>query len=315
MRVVMPQADKPPVTTRRLGRSRLFAQGDLPERLLRWHAPRANRWERLDVVAGEITTQWLNAASVVDASMGAGQTCWIGPGTRWRIAAMGTDAAFTLEVHADESCEPAQPQPLRAQLLDAMQTVHANDVRQIAELASTLVVGAPVLLRACFSATPALTQALRTTGVSWFWHPLEVGVDTCVAVLGRTHEVMDLGDYLGRDHALIEAALAGALRGDTQRLRWLHGLLGRHLRIEEELLFPAYLQTGGRAGWVRGLCNEHRMLRHGLSRLDDPNDRRRFLLLLDGHDEKEEQIVYPDIIARLQDAAPELTRKVMAFVG
>ena len=96
-----------------------------------------------------------------------------------------------------------------------------------------------------------------------------------------------------------------------QRMRWLRNALARHLVIEEQLLFPAYLAAGGRAGWVRGLCNEHALLRRDLERLHDAGARRRFLLLLDGHDEKEEQIVYPDIIARAVAGDDALTRAVL----
>jgi hypothetical protein len=35
------------------------------------------------------------------------------------------------------------------------------------------------------------------------------------------------------------------------------------------------------------------------------------VLLLDGHDEKEEQIVYPDILAKLGGDAPSLGRQAM----
>ncbi len=126
-------------------------------------------------------------------------------------------------------------------------------------------------------------------------------------------------EYLGRDHAVIEAALARALRGDARGVAWLHASLQRHLAIEEQLLFPAYLKAGGREAWVRGLCNEHAHLRKQLDLLfDDDADvtlraRRRFTLLLDGHDEKEEQIVYPDILARVGADLVELTRAAILY--
>jgi iron-sulfur cluster repair protein YtfE (RIC family) len=101
------------------------------------------------------------------------------------------------------------------------------------------------------------------------------------------------------------------LRGDAEHEAWLRNVLTRHMRIEEQVLFPAYLDAGGNAGWVRGLCNEHRQLELHLDRLSEAESRRRFLLLLDGHDEKEEQIVYPDILAKLGDDAQGLGRQAM----
>ena len=143
------------------------------------------------------------------------------------------------------------------------------------------------------------------------WHPLATEYRSHAALVVRSAQAVGLADYLGRDHAVIEATLAGALRGDAERGRWLRNLLARHLVIEEDVLFPAWLQAGGNPGWARGLRNEHAHLRRDLDHLDDAVARRRFLLLLDGHDEKEEQIVYPDILARLGRDADRLAMEAM----
>jgi hemerythrin superfamily protein len=47
------------------------------------------------------------------------------------------------------------------------------------------------------------------------------------------------------------------------------------------------------------LLNEHRYLREHLAHFDQPDARRKFLRLLDAHDEKEEQVIYPAIGAHL----------------
>lgn len=307
----------PPGTTRLLGCSRRYVHADVPQRLRRWHAPRANRWERLQVESGTVDTQWLEAADVRVMRIVAGRSRWIGPGTRWRIAGMTADAAFTLAIHADQTSEAAQPQRLRADVLDQLPVVEVASASQLAGALRGLNAGEPIRLRAELTAHSSLCDVLRDGGGTWFWHPLATCADGLVAVVGRTVAKADLADYLGRDHALIEAALAGALAGEPERLLWLRNLLSRHLRIEEDVLFPAYLRAGGREGWVRGLCNEHRMLQRLLPQLDEPSSRRRLLLLLDGHDEKEEQLVYPDIIARLGDAGGAVARAVALhpFVG
>lgn len=303
----------PPGTTRLLGCSRRYVQADLPARLRHWHAPRANRWERMQVVAGAIDVQWLEPAGVANACLLTGQSRWIGPGTRWRIVGMTADAVFTLEIHADQTSDAAQPQRLRGDVLDAMPVVEIVSASQLDGVLQALVAGQSILFRAAFAAPNTLREAMRESNGRLFWHPLELGDEACVAVLGYAAEPVGLADYLGRDHALIEAALAGALSGQPERKLWLHNLLARHLRIEEDVLFPAYLRAGGREGWVRGLCNEHRMLQRCLPLLDEPSARRRFLLLLDGHDEKEEQIVYPDIIARLGVATADVARTVVQY--
>ncbi|MCW5570502.1 MAG: hypothetical protein KIT78_05360, partial [Steroidobacteraceae bacterium] len=71
--------------------------------------------------------------------------------------------------------------------------------------------------------------------------------------------------------------------------------------------------AGGQTDWVQGLLRDHQDLSHHLPRLDDPRARRRFLLVLDGHDEREEQIVYPDIMGRLAADAAALATRIMHY--
>ncbi len=51
--------------------------------------------------------------------------------------------------------------------------------------------------------------------------------------------------HLWNDHAVIEAALAGALSDNVEYVGRLHAVLERYLAIEAQLLFPAYLEAGG----------------------------------------------------------------------
>lgn len=296
---------------RKLGRSRRYSLSDLPERLRRWHAPRANRWERLCVIAGRLAVEALEADAITVQILIAADTRWIAPGLRWRIAELGEEAQFELEIHADDASSASAPQSVRAVLLDEAGSAQVDDVQSLDAVLRSLEPGHRRIVRAGFDIGPVVRAAMADGGGMLCWHPLDAGPDAHAALIVRASRTVGLVEYLGRDHAVIEAALAGALRGDAERGRWLRNLLARHLWIEEELLFPAWLGVGGNPGWERGLRNEHTRLRRDLEHLDDAVARRRFLLLLDGHDEKEEQIVYPDILARLGDAAAALTPRAI----
>lgn len=302
---------EPSPQRRQLGRSRSYTCDDVPPRLLNWHAPRANRWERLCVESGELAVEWLDADGVRTEVLANGMTRWVAPGTRWRINRIEAHARFALEVHADDATAAAAPLPLRAALLDEAHCVTIDTAAELAQLLDELSAGARALVRASFDFSAAMREAIARSTGRLCWHPLAADGGGLTALVARAGQPIDLLEYLGRDHAVIESALAGALRGDAERMQWLRNSLARHLVIEEEMLFPAYLAAAGNPGWVRGLCNEHQHLKRHLDHLDDPASQRRFLLLLDGHDEKEEQIVYPDIVLHLGSGLVGLYRQVM----
>ncbi len=306
-----PDITPKPEHPRRLGRSRVYTAEDLPERLSHWHSPRVNRWERLCVTAGTLTIERLDATGSAIEKLQAGEAHWIAPGVRWRVAETGPDTRFEFEVHADSLGQADAPQQLRSELLDEAERVTAADSNALFARVKALAPGERCLVETHCEADDSIAQIFGDDTL--FWHPLAARSQGITALAARAEHPFDLAEYLGRDHAVIEATLAGTLRGDEEYGRWLAASLARHLAMEEELLFPAYEAAGGRTAWVRGLKNEHRYLRQYLGELHQADGRRKFLRLLDGHDEKEERVVYPDILAHLGDRAEELLIRITTF--
>lgn len=300
-----------PEQPRQLGDARSYTAADVSGRLRHWHAPRVNRWERLRITAGTLIIEYLRATGLTRVRLVAGEQRWFAPGTRWRVADMNGDDRFELELHADTKGQAEAPQPLRSELLDRSVRVTVADTRALQQLAEALPAGERRIVEARYAYRP-LPEALLDSA-TLFWHPLDCGPDFFTALIARSEQPFDLPAYLGRDHAVIEATLGGALEGDAEKTRWLHSTLERHLHIEEELIFPAYLAAGGPAAWIKGLKSEHQYLRQYLSGLAEPGSRRKFLRLLDGHDEKEERVVYPDILTHLGTRAPALRTRALGF--
>lgn len=286
-----------PEQSRLLGRSLPYTLDNLPERLRQWHAPRINRWERLWVTGGTLTIQYLGASGASNAELVLGENRWFAPGTRWRVLHIAPDSTFELETHADSKGQAEAPQPLRSTLLEDARTVTVADAPALGALLRALPTGGRCIVDAHFDLSTWADTTLATHTL--FWHPLAATTDCFTVLVARSDQPFDLPAYLGRDHAVIEATLGGALAGDARYSRWLRSTLERHLRIEEALIFPAYLAAGGRKGWIDGLKSEHGYLRQYLGELDQPTSRRRLLRLLDAHDEKEEQVIYPDIQAHV----------------
>ncbi len=265
------------------------------------------------MTAGPLGIERLGAAGVAAEWLAADATRWIAPGTRWRVAQIGSTARFELEIYAEAQSVTVTPHPLREALLAEAERVECANAHACEGVITHLAVGGRCVLHGHCDWRVPLRAAMEKSGQTLFWHPLITGGDGFTAFIARAARPFDLAEYLGRDHAVIEAALAGMLHGDAEYARWLRATFERHLHIEEDLLFPAYIEAGGRAAWVRGLKNEHTHLRQYLTSLAEPDSRRKFLRLLDGHDEKEERIVYPDMLAHLGSRADDLTTSAILF--
>jgi tellurite resistance-related uncharacterized protein len=307
--LVTGQRDQPE-QPRLLGRSRAYTLANLPERLRQWHAPRINRWEKLWVTADSLALEHLGANGATGVELREGQHRWFAPGTRWRVVRMTADSRFELEIYADVKGQAEAPQPLRSRLLEDASTATAAGAPALAALLHALPAGERRIVHAHFD--PATWRARTSDSRTLFWHPLAASRGGFTVLVARSDEPFDLRAYLGHDHAVIETALGGALAGDSRCDAWLRASLERHLRMEE-LLFPAWLAAGGREAWVTGLKLEHVWLRQYLGELEQPISRRRFLRLLDGHDEKEERVIYPDILAHVGAGANALLDAAIAW--
>ena len=151
------------------------------------------------------------------------------------------------------------------------------------------------------------------------WSILEEGTGTwCVLVTRHAasdSKALSPAAYLEWDHDRLDSLLAAhaeALRSGRmdeawQRFREFSAGLRHHIRMEEEVLFPAFekaMQDGG-CGPTTVMRQEHRMIEALLDRMAaamaDPGAglaprellRRDLLELLGEHNAKEEHIVYP----------------------
>lgn len=299
-----------PENPRRIGRSRVYSADDVAERLRRWHAPRNGRWERLTVLAGELMAEYLEPGGARCIALGQDEATWVAPGTRWRVAEMDARCRFQLEIHADSDADCLRdPERPPSALLDEAVRRAAGDVAALGELMRELPVGQHCIVECRFDVS-LLTRDVWSSG-TLSWHPL--ARERCLfrGLIVRTPQPFGLVEYLVRDHAVIEAALGGALSGNDECAHWLRATLDRHLRIEEALVFPAWMRAGGPPARVQGLMNEHKYLRCYVEQLGQPEGARRFARLLDGHDDKEERLVYPEVVDSLKTGAEDLLLDAM----
>lgn len=238
---------------------------------------------------------------------------WFGPGAGWRVTRIDATTRFELEVHGKAAAATACMPPGRARLLDDARQFHCPTAGDLETRLPEMAAGPGCLVHGDFDLRRARTVLGALRGVTLSWHPLEASGAKFVAFVQCLDRPLALDDYLRRDHAVIESALAGFLRGRDDRYPWLVSLLERHIRIEEALVFPPYLEAGGRGAWVRSLEMEHRQLRGLMCDATPDTIRGRLPRMLDSHDEKEERIVYPDVIGILGAFGAELAARAVLF--
>jgi hemerythrin-like domain-containing protein len=123
--------------------------------------------------------------------------------------------------------------------------------------------------------------------------------DTVTACLSRDNDLLDA--ILGRVCTSVESRRLETARGECHDFE---GAFARHVRIEEELLFPLFeVRTGLTDGPTAGLRHEHsemkaavRTMCVGLERLDLGQFREGLALLREvmaHHNSREEGILYP----------------------
>jgi iron-sulfur cluster repair protein YtfE (RIC family) len=137
---------------------------------------------------------------------------------------------------------------------------------------------------------------------------VESGFESVTAYLGWDH------DRLGESLRSVSAAVGrGAFEEAASRYEDFELGLLRHLRIEEELIFPVFEARSGIVNGPTGVMrDEHRqarigltLMRQGLKRGDGgvyDDGRRFFESVLHDHNAKEEHILYPTLDSLLRPA-------------
>ena len=204
-------------------------------------------------------------------------------------------------------------------VVDVREIAPAGRHARIFEAFESLPDGGEMVLVVDHDPKPLLYQLQAERASCYDWSVLEEGPEVWRILIAR-HSASDLkarsaSAYLGWDHDRLEALLAGCdaalaagrVEDAVHRFAEFRTGLKRHIRMEEEVLFPAFERaTGaGEQGPTAVMRQEHRIIEGILDRmvasLADPRGsaderetlRRELLNVLGEHNAKEEHIVYP----------------------
>ncbi|MDD2720877.1 MAG: hemerythrin domain-containing protein [Gallionella sp.] len=139
-----------------------------------------------------------------------------------------------------------------------------------------------------------------------------------------------IAEYLGSDHQRCDVAFAdaeaAALSGDWDTAQTaftaFQNDMAKHFRMEEEILFPALLAANGPSGPVQVMRMEHAQMNDLLDQLADALQARShsfggiaetLLIVMQQHNLKEEQILYPIADRLLESACDEIIARMQAI--
>ncbi|TAM88780.1 MAG: hemerythrin domain-containing protein [Candidimonas sp.] len=261
-----------------------------------WHAPRFDRSMQITIPGGTLIIETLDFSRIAAYSLCAGDDLWIGSGVRWRIRPGENNVTPTVKLYR-MSYDPLQPpdsRRSRAHWFGSIPRISVGTRQQMAAALRSMRLDDPTLVGGPADIVQSLLDSDDSTFL--YWHPLLIDNDGVVLVVIKASRPIDIDTYLSRDHALIEALLIRAVHDGGEALVWLRFVLGRHLDIEENYLFPKWVEVGGDEKEVPKLLRDHHFIRDYLDHFDSPDFKAHiFFNLLDGHDEKEERSVYSKI--------------------
>lgn len=187
-----------------------------------------------------------------------------------------------------------------------------------------LAPGAALLLVNDHDPKPLLFTFQRQLTGRYDWSYLEEGPETFRVRIGRRASsrdgVLAVGDLMGFDHDRLDVLLAevGAAAAESAWSRageifaTFRVGLARHIRAEEEVLFPAFDRIAGTppdAGPAAVMRSEHRDIERIMNRVagalgeGQPPPLEDLVAVLAAHNRKEEHVLYPMVDDRLDDMA------------
>lgn len=143
-------------------------------------------------------------------------------------------------------------------------------------------------------------------------------METLVEFMSKEHKACDKSFAIAE-----EAAFTGNWRAADDAFKTFLACMARHFRMEEDYLFPALIDAGGPAGPIQVMTMEHAQM-DGLlvgmaSHLASRNlqaysgQAETLLILMQQHNLKEEQILYPLAQRFLSSRWDELHKSMLAI--
>jgi uncharacterized protein (DUF2249 family)/hemerythrin-like domain-containing protein len=211
-----------------------------------------------------------------------------------------------------------------AEILDVRALEPKERHKEIFDRYITLGPGEAFILVNDHEPKPLLYQFQAEHYGEFEWWPLESGPDVWRVQVGKalvSGAATSLAGYMQTDHARLDSIMgrfkgsvkAGAFDEALKHFKEFDLGLRRHIKVEEELLFPAFEEKTGMkdAGPTMVMRMEHEEIRDTLSRTLNATEKSdtgaateatdALVNYLSDHNMKEEHVLYPELDACVND--------------
>jgi tellurite resistance-related uncharacterized protein/uncharacterized protein (DUF2249 family) len=247
-------------------RTPIFEQLVLPEGLQNSHRTSYGVWGEIVVESGLLRYDWLD---------GSGESWYLGEGDvgvipaelPHRIEPISDDARFYLQLYrAGEDRSQCMPDPGASGVLDLRTLPTPLRHQQVFNAFDALSPGESLVFISDRDPRPLLGRFTVLRRHRFLWLPQAAAVGRWIVSLSRREDdfAPTIGEALQADHDRLDALLdlsiekvAAGESADDALSDFCWGLR-RHFRIEEQYLFPKFVEVGGPAEAVQVMAGEHR---------------------------------------------------------
>ena len=289
-----------------VNRTPTFDPLELPEGLRERHSTSDGVWGEIVVESGALRYDWLDGSGE-SWNLARGEVGVIPAELPHRIEPLSVDARFHLQLYrADGGREDETFEVDGREMLDLRPFPAALRHQQVFSAFDALKPGESLVFIKDRDPRPLLGRFAALRPHRYLWLPQAASGDRWIVWLSRREDdfAATIGEVLQADHGrldvllnlAIQRAVSGKPAGDV--LTDFCWGVRRHFRIEEQRLFPAFVETGGPGLPAQVMASEHRDIERQLVQLEnDPAPSEAALnylrRTLDHHCFKEEGVLYP----------------------
>lgn len=288
-------------------RTPTFNSCSLPAGLRELHSTARGVWGEIVVERGGLRYDWLDGSG--DGwDLAEGEVGVIPAQVPHRVRPLSDDTRFYLRLYRDGAAVDRSADAGKPQEMDLRPLPPPLRHREIFAAFDALGPGEALLFVNDHDPQPLLGQFEVLRRHRYLWLPQAVCGDRWSVCLVRREErtAPTVGEALQADHVRLDALLDRAQSrlaedrpASAAMADFIWGLR-RHIRLEEQTLFPAFVQAGGAQPPTQVMALEHRRIEQYLDSLEgNPS----YALtgigelrgLLEAHNFKEEGVLYPKV--------------------